>query len=34
VLKPEGQDIPAPDQNGKYKIVVDFINNTYTLTKL
>lgn len=34
VIKPEGQDIPAPDQNGKYKIVVDFINNTYTLTKL
>jgi hypothetical protein len=34
VLKPEGQDIPAPDQTGNYKIVVDFINNKYWLTKL
>ncbi len=34
VLKPEGQNIPAPDVSGNYKIVVDFINNKYTLTKL
>ena len=33
-LKPEGQDIPSPDVAGTYKISVDFINNTYTLTKL
>ncbi len=33
-LKPEGQDMPSPDVSGNYKIVVDFINNSYTLTKL
>jgi len=33
-FKPEGQDMPAPDVSGNYKIVVDFINNGYTLTKL
>lgn len=33
-LKPEGEDMPAPDASGNYKIVVDFINNTSKLTKL
>jgi hypothetical protein len=33
-MKPEGEDIPSPDVTGNYKIVVDFINNTYTLVKL
>ena len=33
-LKPEGQDIPAPDQTGNYKIVVDFVTGKFTLTKL
>jgi hypothetical protein len=31
---PEGQDIPAPSENGNYKIVVDFLTGRYTLTKL
>ncbi|HEY9364082.1 MAG TPA: SusE domain-containing protein [Chitinophagaceae bacterium] len=34
IFKPEGQDMPAPDVSGNYKIQVNFINNTYTLTKL
>lgn len=33
-FKPEGQDMPSPDAAGNYKISVDFINNSYTLTKL
>ena len=33
-FKPEGQDMPSPDVDGNYKISVDFINNSYTLTKL
>lgn len=33
-LVPEGQNIPSPEAAGNYKIVVDFINNSYTLTKL
>ena len=33
-LLPEGQNLPAPDQTGNYKITVDFINNSYTLVKL
>lgn len=33
-LVPEGQNIPSPETAGNYKIVVDFINNSYTLTKL
>lgn len=32
-LKPEGQDIPAPDVTADYRIVVDFINNSYRLTR-
>jgi hypothetical protein len=32
-LKPEGSDIPAPDEDGNYKIVFDLINNSYKLTK-
>ncbi len=31
---PEGQDIPAPSENGNYKIVVDFLTGRYTLTRL
>ena len=31
---PEGQDIPAPNEDGNYKIVVDFLTGRYTLTKL
>jgi starch-binding outer membrane protein SusE/F len=33
-MRPEGEDMPSPDVTGNYKIVVDFINNTYTLVKL
>jgi hypothetical protein len=33
-FKPQGGDIPAPAESGNYKIAVDFINNTYTLTRL
>lgn len=33
-LVPEGQNIPSPETAGNYKITVDFINNSYTLTKL
>lgn len=33
-FKPEGGDIDSPAETGNYKMVVDFINNTYTLTKL
>lgn len=33
-FKPEGGDISGPDASGNYKIVVDFINDTYQLTKL
>lgn len=33
-FKPQGDNIPSPDVSGNYKIAVDFINNTYTLTKL
>lgn len=32
-LKPEGSNLKAPSVTGSYKIVVDFINNSYTLTK-
>jgi hypothetical protein len=31
---PEGQDIPAPNESGNYKIVVDFLTGRYTLTRL
>jgi hypothetical protein len=34
ILAPEGQNIPSPDVAGNYKITVDFITNSYTLTKL
>ncbi|MDQ3683713.1 MAG: SusE domain-containing protein [Bacteroidota bacterium] len=33
-LKPEGGNFSAPDVTGNYKIVVDFIDNSYKLTKL
>lgn len=33
-MKPEGEDMPAPNASGNYKIEVDFINNLYKLTKL
>ena len=33
-LKPEGGNFAAPDVSGSYKIVVDFIDNSYKLTKL
>jgi hypothetical protein len=33
-LKPEGGNFAAPDVTGNYKIVVDFIDNFYKLTKL
>lgn len=33
-LVPEGQNFPSPETAGNYKITVDFINNSYTLTKL
>ena len=29
-----GQDIPAPDEDGTYKITVNFLTNTYTVTKV
>jgi hypothetical protein len=31
---PEGQDIPAPNESGNYRIVVDFLTGRYTLTRL
>lgn len=33
-FKPEGGDFNSPDVSGNYKITIDFINNSYTLTKL
>ncbi len=33
-FKPEGDDMPAPDVTGNYKIVVNFLTNQYKLTKL
>jgi hypothetical protein len=32
-VKPEGADFKSPNTTGSYKIVVDFINNAYTVTK-
>lgn len=32
-LKPEGGDIPAPAESGNYTITVDFINNSFKVTK-
>lgn len=32
-LKPQGANLKAPNVTGSYKIVVDFINNSYALTK-
>ncbi|MDX2045934.1 MAG: SusE domain-containing protein [Chitinophagaceae bacterium] len=32
-FKPEGEDMPSPDETATYKIEVDFITNTYKLTK-
>jgi hypothetical protein len=34
LFKPEGQNMPAPDVTGNYKITFDLINNTYVVTKL
>ncbi len=34
LFKPEGQDMPAPDVSGNYKISFDLINNMYVVTKL
>ena len=31
---PEGQNIPGPTTDGNYKVTVDFLSDTYTLTKL
>jgi hypothetical protein len=33
-LQPEGQNFPSPDAAGNYKITIDFIDNSYKLTKL
>ena len=33
-LKPEGGNFAGPDVTGTYKIIVDFIDNSYKLTKL
>lgn len=33
-FKPEGQDMPAPEVSGNYKISVNFITGKYTLVKL
>jgi hypothetical protein len=33
-IVPQGNNIPAPDQSGNYKITVDFTTGKYTLTKL
>lgn len=33
VFKPEGKNFKTPDVTGSYKIVVDFANNSYTVTK-
>lgn len=32
-LKPEGANFKTPDVTGSYKIVLDFVNNSYTVTK-
>jgi starch-binding outer membrane protein SusE/F len=32
-IVPEGQNFPSPTEDGSYKIVLDVINNNYTLTK-
>lgn len=32
-VKPEGANFKTPNTTGSYKIVVDFINNAYTVTK-
>jgi hypothetical protein len=32
-VKPEGANFKTPSPSGSYKIVVDFINNAYTVTK-
>jgi starch-binding outer membrane protein SusE/F len=32
-IKPEGDNFPSPTEDGSYKIVLDVINNSYTLTK-
>ncbi len=34
LFKPEGQNMPAPDVTGNYKISFDLINNVYVVTKL
>jgi hypothetical protein len=34
LFKPEGQNMPAPDVSGNYKISFDLVNNTYVVTKL
>jgi hypothetical protein len=28
-----GQDVPSPDESGTYKIIVEFVNQTYNVTK-
>jgi starch-binding outer membrane protein SusE/F len=33
-IVPEGQNFPSPEVSGNYKITVDFIDNSYKLTKL
>ena len=33
-FKPEGENMPAPEVSGNYKISFDLINNTYVVTKL
>jgi len=33
-FKPEGENMPAPDVSGNYKISFDLINNMYVVTKL
>ncbi len=32
-IKPEGDNFPSPTEDGSYKIVLDLINNNYTVTK-
>jgi starch-binding outer membrane protein SusE/F len=32
-VKPEGANFKTPNATGSYKIVVDFVNNGYTVTK-
>jgi starch-binding outer membrane protein SusE/F len=34
LFAPQGQNIPSPDVSGNYKIVVDFVSNIFSLTKL